>query len=189
MKHFVPMCAEPNPVEELHWYALRAFRSSTATLIEEAEKAGMRTYYATHTVKHDMDGRQVVKEEPLVPSLFFVRCPEKWLQEFKYRHVSRMRVYTDVPGGKPAPIRDKEMDVFIMVTSAHDSGNSIEYIGEPKPQFVQGDVVRVTQGIYKGVQGVVKRIRKDRKLIVAITGVAMVAISHIPMDILEKVEE
>ena len=189
MKPFVPMCVETGSMEELHWYAIRAFWNRTSRLIAQAEDAGFRTYYAFHTVKRDVDGRKEIKEEPLVPALFFIRCPVKWLQEFKRLHASEMMVYNDVPQGKPAPIRDKEMETFIMVTSAHDSGNSVEYIGEPKPQFVQGDLVRVTQGIYKGVQGVVKRIKKDRKLIVAITGVAMVAISHIPMDILEKVEE
>ena len=51
----------------------------------------------------------------------------------------------------------------------------------------EGDVVRVTEGLYKGATGIVKRIRKDRKLLVAISGVAVVAISHIPMCYLEKV--
>ena len=33
------------------------------------------------------------------------------------------------------------------------------------------------------------RIKKDRKLLVAITGVAVVAISHIPMCYLEKLDQ
>ena len=79
--------------------------------------------------------------------------------------------------------------MFILVTSAQNDKGGVEYLGDPKPQYMQGDLVRVTEGLYKGAQGVVKRIKKDRKLIIAITGVAMVAISHIPMCYLEKVEE
>ena len=49
--------------------------------------------------------------------------------------------------------------------------------------------MRVIDGIYKGAEGVVKRIRKDRKLLIAVTGVAVVAVSHIPQSYLEKIEK
>ena len=174
--------------EEVRWYALRAFWNKTQPLMREAQEAGFRTYYAVRTIDSVESGQLEYKDEPYIPALFFVRCTSTWLQEFRYRHYCEMRVYTDKPGGKPAPIRDEEMDMFILVTSARSDGANVEYIGDPKPQYVQGDLVRVTEGLYKGAQGVVKRIRKDRKLIVAISGVAMVAISHIPMCYLEKVE-
>ena len=177
-----------NPAdEEVRWYAMRAFWNKTHPLMREAQEAGFRTYYAVRTVDSVESGQLEYREEPYIPALFFVQCTMSWLREFRYRHYSEIRVYADRPGGNPAPIRDEEMDMFILVTSAHSDGN-VEYLGEPKPQYVQGDKVRVTEGLYKGAQGVVKRIRKDRKLIVAITGVAMVAISHIPMCYLEKIE-
>jgi len=56
--------------------------------------------------------------------------------------------------------------------------------------FAYGDLVRVrvTDGIYKGAEGIVKRIKRDRKLLVAVEGVAVVAISNIPMACLEKID-
>ena len=198
MKPSVPMSAEAvppmdtdnlNPVaDEVRWYALRAFRNKTQPLMREAQEAGFRTYYAVRTEEGFDSGRLEYMDKPLVPALFFIQCPLNWLQEFRNRHFGEMMVYTDSPGGKPAPIRDKEMEVFILVTSAQNDKGGVEYLGDPKPQYMQGDLVRVTEGLYKGAQGVVKRIKKDRKLIIAITGVAMVAISHIPMCYLEKVE-
>ena len=120
-------------------------------------------------------------------SLFFVQCPVEWLIAFKQRHFSDFMIYTDKPGGKPAPVRNEEMEMFIMVTSAHNNNAQDIEVLEPKPQYAKGDLVRVTDGFYKGATGIVKRIRKDRKLLVAISGVAVVAISHIPMCFLEKV--
>ena len=79
------------------------------------------------------------------------------------------------------------MEAFIMVTSVHNNNAQDIEVLEPKPQYATGDLVRVTDGVYKGATGIVKRIKKDRKLLVAITGVAVVAISHIPMCYLEKV--
>ena len=175
--------------EPLRWYALRAFRNKTQPLIKEANEAGFRTYYAVRTIDSLGESGLTYSEEPYIPSLFFVQCRLSWLLEFKQNHYSHFMIYTDVPGGKPAPIREDEMRLFIMVTSAQNNNakKDVEVL-EPKPEYAQGDLVRVTGGFYKGAVGVVKRIRKDRKLLVAISGVAVVAISHIPVCYLEKVD-
>ena len=174
--------------QEIRWFAVRAFWNKTQALMREAQEAGFRTYYAMKTEECIKSEKLDYEDVALIPALFFIQCPVEWLQDFKQKHYSQLYVYTDVPGGKPAPIRDQEMEMFIMVTSARNNngGHDIEVL-EPKPQYAQGDVVRVTEGLYKGATGIVKRIRKDRKLLVAISGVAVVAISHIPMCYLEKV--
>ena len=138
--------------------------------MRQAQEAGHRVYYAD-----------------CLSNIFFINCPVEWLVSFKKSHLSDFMIYTEAGGTKPAPIREQEMDTFIMVTSVQYNNPDIEVL-EPKVQYAQGDQVRVTDGIYKGAIGSVKRIKKDRKLIVAITGVAVVAISHIPMCYLEKIE-
>ena len=173
--------------DEVQWFALRAFWNKTGSLMGEVRDAGYRVYYAITTVESMDDGRLQYHEEPLLKSLFFVQCPVEWLIAFKQRHFSDFMIYTDKPGGKPAPVRNEEMEMFIMVTSAHNNTAQDIEVLEPKPQYAKGDLVRVTDGIYKGATGIVKRIKKDRKLLVAISGVAVVAISHIPMCYLEKV--
>ena len=113
------MTVYPNPAaEEQRWYALRAFWNKTQPLMREAREAGFQTYYAVRTVDYLENDELKYRDEPLISSLFFIKCPLNWLQEFKYRHYGNVMVYTDAPGGKPAPIRDEEMDMFILVTSA-----------------------------------------------------------------------
>lgn len=150
------------------WYALRAFRNRTQTLMQSARDAGHRVYYAD-----------------CLSTIFFICCPVEWLTDFKRSHMSDFMIYADSVGN-PAPIRDREMESFIMVTSVQYENPDIEIL-EPKVQYSIGEQVRVTDGIYKGAIGIVKRIKKDRKLLVAINGIAVVAISHIPMQYLEKV--
>lgn len=77
------------------------------------------------------------------------------------------------------------MDLFMKICSIKDSG--LEYLGEDGPQFHQGDRVRVIDGIFKGFQGHIKRIKHDRKLIVTIEGVAAFATRFIPPAFLEKI--
>ena len=174
--------------EEVRWFAVRAFWNKTQALMREAGEAGHRTYYAMKTEERVKNEKLDYEDVPLIPALFFIQCTVSWLLDFKQKHYSQLYIYTDVPGGKPAPIRDAEMEMFIMVTSKQNDGCTVEYLGEPKPKYVLGDKVRVIDGIYKGAEGVVVRIKKDRKLVVSISGVAVVAISHIPQCYLEKVE-
>lgn len=167
---------QPTPATDLHWYALRAFWNKTQQLVVKAQQAGWRTYVA---VGDD--------NKPLIPSLFFVQTTEAWVKAFRQSHFGDLMVYMNAAGSAPAVIRDREMEVFMLVTSVHGHDAPVEVL-EPKPQYAQGDLVRVTEGLYKGAIGIVKRIRKDRKLVIAVSGVAVVAISHIPLCFLEKVE-
>lgn len=172
---------------QVHWYAIRAFWNKTQPLVREAQQAGWRTYVAVKTMESIENGKLEYREDALVPSLFFVRSTEAWVKAFKQLHFHELMVYTTAGGTAPAVIRDQEMETFILVTSAGNNAADLEVL-EPKPQYAQGDLVRVTEGIYKGATGIVKRIRKDRKLLVAISGVAVVAVSHIPLVYLEKIE-
>ena len=51
-----------------------------------------------------------------------------------------------------------------------------------------GDRFKVTEGIYQGLEGYVKRIKHARKFIVCIEGVVAVAISSIHPKFLERIE-
>ncbi len=165
-----------------HWYAMRVFRGKVFSLRKEIDKAGYRTYMAMKTVDKVVDGRLTYETVQIVPSLLFVRCDLAWLKTFKSSHLGELMVYNDKPG-TPAAIDDEEMKMFIFVTSA---GGQVECVSSAC-DLTRGDRVRVTDGIYKGAEGVIKRIKKDRKLLVAVNGVAIVAISQIPQEYLEKI--
>ena len=156
-------------MDDCRWYALRAFRNRTQPLMQTVQEAGHRVFYAS-----------------CLSNIFFVKCPIEWLKEFKRSHLSDFLVYADTTKKEPAPIREQDMENFILITSVQYENPALEVL-EPDVKYTMGEKVRVTQGVYKGATGIVRRIRKDRKLIVAITGVAVVAISHIPMNYLEKV--
>ena len=179
-----PHLIEPSP-DGLRWYALKVFYNRVVHL-KSLLPAGIESYVPLHTVETHEQGRLAYKEEPLIPSLMFVRCEEKWLVDFKHEHNEDFMYYTAPEKKTPGPIRDEEMRSFILVTSA-EAGRNAQYFGADAPEYHTGDRVRVTGGIYAGAEGYIKRIKKDRKLIVAVSGVAVVAVSYIHPDFLEKV--
>jgi len=180
-----PKLIEPSP-EGLHWYALKVFYNRVVYLKSLLEPAGVETYVPLHTVEQFDSGRLVYVEKQLIPSLLFVRCAEQWLMDFKRVHNEVFMYYVEPETRKPGAIRDEEMRSFILVTSA-DAGRNVRYFGADAPEYHTGDRVRVIDGIYKGAEGYIKRIKKDRKLIVSVTGVAVVAVSYIHPSYLEKI--
>ncbi len=178
-----PHLIEPSP-DGLHWYALKVFYNRVVHL-KSLLPAGIESYVPLHTVETHAQGRLAYKEEPLIPSLLFVRCTAEWLVNFKHDHNEDFMYYTAPEKKTPGPIRDEEMRSFILVTSA-EAGRNAQYFGADAPEYHTGDRVRVTGGIYAGAEGYIKRIKKDRKLIVAVSGIAVVAVSYIHPSFLEK---
>lgn len=141
------------------------------------------------------EGPVIYIRKPIVSSLIFVQATREqilhldvFLQE-KYRNGrGRGFVYKSADWQDYAVIPDKQMAAFRLVTESGLSGLSF-FSDDELTRYKKGDRVRVTEGPLKGVEGYIRRIRKDRRLLVSIEGLVAVATSYIPMSQLEKVEE
>lgn len=183
----------PEAQDTCAWYALRAFKRKAFKIREDFQQKGIETYIAMRNVTETIDGRQVRKDVQIIPQLLFVKCDTATLEAYKATHDQDFMIYrhkVQDKGGfgvlQPAPIPEEQMKTFIFITST-GGGKDIEYYGDTMPPFEEGERVKVIDGIYRGATGFVKRIKKDRKLLIAIEGVAVVAISHIPMTYLQKI--
>jgi len=159
--------------EQAYWFALKVFYRKDLQVREDFRKAGSDTYRTS-----------------LISGLVFVHCTESQLQQYKRTHESAMLYYVDPASEdrrRPGRISDREMDNFRVATSLAETDPDAIYLGSDTEKLCTGDRVRVTDGLYKGSEGYVKRIRHARKVLVAIKGVAVVALSNIPPEYLEKV--
>lgn len=150
------------------WFAMRVFNNRILRIQAELESLGARTY-----------------KTAIVPSLLFVRWTPDRLLDFKQSHFTDLMLYRKADKAEPAPVDEREMQMFILVTSAL-GGQEVEFAGEHY-DFKPGERVRVTEGPFKGAEGVIRRIKKDRKLLIAVSGVVVVAVSHIPGQFLERI--
>ena len=161
------------PSAERYWFALKVFYNRAPQVQEDFRKAGHDSYLTS-----------------LISSLLFVHCTEDELRHYKKTHDTAMLYYTDPASedrSKPGRIPDKEMDNFRVATSLAETDPDAIYLGSDTEKLCTGDRVRVTEGLYKGMEGYVKRIRHARKVLVAIKGVAVVALSNIHPQYLEKI--
>lgn len=172
------------------WYALKVFYSKAPLVQDAFRKAGHDSYLPKMVVETFDHGQLKYAEKPIVASLLFVHCTESELMEYKRTHDTAMLYYTDPAAAdkhKPGRIPDKEMDNFRVATSIASTDPGAMYLGSDTEKLCTGDRVRVTEGLYKGAEGYVKRIRHARKVLVAIKGVAVVALSNIHPQYLQKI--
>jgi transcription antitermination factor NusG len=87
-------------------------------------------------------------------------------------------------GGGVMTVPDREMENFIRVTSSIDD-NCVFFLDNGDYLNKLGKRVRITAGRFKDVIGVVKRIKKNRHVVVQIEGIAAVAITFVPSEFLE----
>ena len=124
----------------------------------------------------------------MVSSLLFVCADESVLPEIVRIVYGRGFVYKMADGDRYAVIPDKQMAMFRMVCSSGADG--LEFFADDDlTRYKAGDKVRVLEGPLKGAEGYIKRIRKDRRLLVSIEGFIAVATSFIPPQFLEKVPD
>lgn len=156
---------------EQHWYALKVYYNRVQPLIAECKEAGWE-FFAPVDV---------------IGSLLFIRCTEQEIRLFVDDHHAQVWLYCDLESHRPSVIPDHEMEVFRFVVSAGHDG--LELLGDDRPEYHEGDRVKVTDGPFKGAEGHIRRIRRDRRLVVTIPGIVAVATTYIHPALLKRVTE
>ena len=152
---------------EKYWYALKVYRGKM-----------------DQTLKFFREHRCELFSPAIIPSLLFVKCQGSLLENSRKDHWDKYMFYKDAKREHPGPIPDHEFEAFRLATS--DPTIQAEYLGEDTQKYMSGDKVRVIDGPYKGYEGFIHRIKHDRKLVVCIQGVAVVAFSDVRMEFVEK---
>lgn len=155
---------EPDP--QSHWYAARII-AGNAIITKQLALDGIHCYRTKYA-----------------PGILFMRSTPSYVSRLILSYYGRIYFYLNPEHKHPAPIPDREMNNFILVTSVSDE---LIPLGEVTPEFLKGDRVRVTGGLFSGAEGVVKRIKGDRRLIVSIDCFTAVATCYIRPEFLEKV--
>ena len=212
--HFVGipyLCTTMDDIE-LNWYALKVFYGKVFEFEALLGDMGLETYIP---VREDLlkgedhmralrrlstpddrrrdnqfvrKGPLIFKRVPVVSSLLFVRAPQERVKEVEACVKEKGFVYRTADRKAVAVIPDKQMAMFRLVCSSGAEGLDF-FSDDDITRYKSGDKVRVLEGPLKGAEGYIKRIKKDRRLLVAIEGFIAVATMYIPPQFLEKVSD
>lgn len=169
------------------WYAFKVFYNKVFVVDEQMRAEGLETYFPVIRSYKLVDGETKMQVKPAISSLIFVRCTEEAVMLWQKRLSGRVMLYSHISEGvrRPSPIDDEEMRVFQLVSAVDD--DRLEYLDVGSVNYRTGQKVRVTGGPYKDCVGYIKRIKGNRRLLVSVEGLALVATSYIPSEFLVKV--
>ena len=128
---------------------------------------------------------------PAIHGLIFVHSTRERLTELKMtrREFEPMHYMTNRLSGSSEDsvliVPTPQMQNFMRVASIQDDRfvylENLDFVAKP------GKKVRITDGDFKGVEGVIKRIKKNQCVVVQIEGIAAIALTFVPSVWLEEI--
>lgn len=178
------------------WYPLRISYSSDSRVMKLKDlldkEDGVETYVPM-TYKRVDSRLQLV---PALNNILFVYTSFAKLETIKnnktlYEPLRYMMHFVMEENGvkhsEVIYVPDQSMNDFIRVTSTQNE--HVEYLRNMDFVYRPGTKVQIVDGVFKGVKGVVKRIKKNMCVVVPVGGIAAVAITSIPRSFLEVLVE
>lgn len=125
--------------------------------------------------------------EQSVSGLVFLQGTVNSLQEFLKKHFPQYHLVNDRSLGRPASIKDSVMQPFMNVMKTHPE--QVTFLRDDFEKFAKDHVkLRVLTGPFKGYEGYIVRIDRDRQLVFNFGGYA-VAIRGVHKEDFQVVEE
>lgn len=182
------------PTLTKQWFVLRVTYNRVKKAYDFLTQKQIKTYFPTHHVLKEINGKKKRVLEPLIPNLLFAYTTSEVMETCikDTSSLSYLNYYYDHfhigvnRKNPPLTIEYNAMMNFIRATSVDN-----EFVKVVEPQqchFKGGDLVRVTEGDFKGVVGRVARVAGQQCVVVEIKGVCMVATAYVPKRFIEKVE-
>ena len=177
------------------WYVLRASYGRAQKAAETFDSKSVEYHYPQHHVVKLVDGKKRRILEPLLPNLIFVYTTEDTMKALmddtqinKYLSYYYDHFKTDEYGkNPPLTIEYKKMMNFILVTSIDNEHTIV--VGDRPCRYKSGDIVRVVDGDFKGVEGRVARVASEQRVVVEIEGLCVIATAYIPTAFISPVNK
>ena len=178
-----------NKSTDIHWYPLRVTYSRELLLKEILDAENIENFIPMHYEYIRKGERKVRKLVPVVHNLIFVRssleCIERIRQSIALSLAVRYIFNQELR--RPITIPDSQMRSFIAVSGNYEE--QIVYLDPIATALQKGDRVRVIGGIFEGVEGVIIRVKGDRRVSVCIQGVMAVATAYIHPSLIERISD
>lgn len=166
-----------------NWFACRIFHNKIKLVKEQLTYEGIQFFIPIRITQKESPEGFTYLEQPVIPSLVFIRTTETYLRNLKERYTAHLSIYMNPGTRKAAVVPNREMEIFMFVLSK--GCHQLESVDE---KLVQGNHVRITGGLFKGAEGYITRIHGTKRFVVLIKGVAAVATTFVPRCFIETIE-
>ena len=182
------MCGDPKI-----WFPMRVTYSREMKVKAELDRLGIESFipmmYKLVDVDMDHPHRELV---PAINNLIFVHSTQERISGLKSSNktLEPLRYMIDQTAQQPHTIMtvpDRQMQNFMRVASRTD--DSVMFLNDDSVVGKEGKHVMITGGAFEGVTGVIRRVKRCKRVVVEIEGVASVAIAFVPAGLLKEIKD
>ena len=127
---------------------------------------------------------------PAINNLIFVRSTQEQISGLKASNevLEPLRYIMDRTASREHAIMtvgNREMENFMRVASRTD--DSVMFLDEEAVVGKEGKRVEIMGGAFEGVTGVIRRVKRCKRVVVELEGIASVAIAFVPAGLLREI--
>ena len=183
------MCGDPKT-----WFPMRVTYHREMKVKVELDRLGIENFVPMrYKVVESQNGGDTELRRVLVPAisnLIFVRSTQERMSELKRRNevlepLRYMMDHTATGEHTIMTVADREMENFMRVASRTD--DSVIFLDNETVVGKEGKRVEIMGGAFEGVKGVIRRVKRCKRVVVEIKGVASVAIAWVPAGMLKEI--
>lgn len=181
-----------NP-DEIKWFPMRVTYGRELMIKEHLDKDNIECFLPMRYEIVENEGERCRKLIPAVSNLIFIHSNVSTLNDMKaynvdyasLRYIMRNVTYDQVH--EIMTVSDNAMANFIKLAKVPD--DKIIYLtpGEYLTKHV-GKRVTIVDGPFAGVNGVIKRIKRNKHVVVQLDGIIAAAIDFVPNDYLIEIK-
>ena len=187
-KHGVPILRS-----ERAWYPMRVTYGREVKVKQALDKLGIDNFLPMHYELVDPgDGNKKRMLVPAIHNLIFVHDSREDITLLKTtrREFQPLRYITkhfaESVADNILTVPETQMRNFMRVASVQD--DSVIFLDNSDYLSKVGRRVLITEGYFAGVEGVVKRIKKNKHVVVQLEGLAAVAVTYVPASCLRELD-
>ena len=182
------------PKEVPHWYALRVTYGREKKAYDYLIEKHVEAYYPTIKTVKEVDGKRKTVEESRLPNIFFARGTEEEIKSFVYDNINLpyLRFYykhTHI-GARimktPLIVPDNQIKSLQIICEKEGSDTLV--LQEEVTKFKQGEKVKIIEGNFAGVTGIVARYRGQQRVGLVIDGLLTAVTAYIPTAFLQAID-
>ena len=177
------------------WYVFRASYGREKRAYDFLVNDGAYAYFAQRYVEKVVQGKLKRQLAPLIPNLLFAYLTqaeaEKYVRDtpqlsflsYYYDHFH----HDDRNYNPPLIIPPREMRNFVLATRSYNE--HVLFVQPKYCHYKSGDLVRVIEGPFCGVEGQVARVAGQQRVVISLSSIGLISTAYIPTAFLRKIED
>ena len=180
------------PTSDKSWYVFRASYGREDKASDFIVEDGQFVYIAKRYTRKIVNGKRKMVLESLIPNLLFVYATEEKAEEYikdtpaisyltyYYNHFEK----NEEQKNPPLVIPDKEMENFMTATCSKNE--HLRLVDESQCHYKGGELVKIIDGPFKGVEGKVARVFGQQRIVITLTKVGLISTAYVPTAFIQR---